>query len=322
MATTQRIDRLEDQPPVRLDGNIELRHLRYFVAVAEAGSMSEGARRLHLAQSPLSQQIRQLEQRLGATLFERGPGRAAQLTQAGEVLYARARQIIANIDEVSQDVREIATGTSGHLRFGAVPTIAPHLTGALQAWCDRYPRATVTFREAGALRLVTELQEHEIDLALVRLPIPQVDVNVRAMWEEEFQLALPPGHPLAGARTLRLSDIAEERFIAFNRQKAWYLFQVIESACEREGFTPRVVLDGASFISVARLVGAGYGVSVLPRSAVEPIRAPRPVLVPIENRPLVTTIAGLSRHGSSPSGLLQSWLDDLERWVRTQNVLT
>src|SRR5712691_5894586 len=110
---------------LRLDGDVELRHLRYFLAVADAGSMTEGARRLNLAQSPLSQQIRQLEQRLGVTLFERGRGRAAQLTQPGQVLYERAQQIMATLEEATEEVREVATGRSGRLRFGAVRTIAP-----------------------------------------------------------------------------------------------------------------------------------------------------------------------------------------------------
>src|SRR6476620_4522558 len=112
-----------DVPQLRLDDHIELRHLRYFLAVADAGSMTEGARRLSLAQSPLSQQIRQLEQRLGVTLFERGRGRAAQLTQAGQVLYGRAQQIMATLEEASEEVREVATGRSGRLRFGAVPSL-------------------------------------------------------------------------------------------------------------------------------------------------------------------------------------------------------
>jgi DNA-binding transcriptional LysR family regulator len=305
--------RVDDAQLREISSSVKLRHLRYFLAVAEAGSMSEAARRLKVAQSPLSQQIRQLEDRLGAVLFERGRGRAAQLTEAGEALHARAAQIVASVDEASAEVREIATGASGRLRFGAVPTIAPHLTDALAAFCSRHPEASVVFREAGALRLVSELQEREVDLVLVRMPIPELEVDVRNLWEEEFLLALPPDHPLAGERSLSLRAIAGERFVAFNRKKAWYLFQLIESACMREGFRPRVMVDGASFLSVARLVGAGYGVSILPRSAVDPIREPRPALVPIEGRPVVTTIAGLTRRGSRPSGLLEGWIRELER---------
>ena len=301
---------------LKLDGEVELRHLRYFLAVADAGSMTEGARRLSVAQSPLSQQIIQLEKRLGVTLFERGRGRAAQLTQAGQLLYGRAQQIIQTLDEASQEVREVAAGSSGKLRFGAVPTIAPYLTGPLQKFCGRFPLATVSFLEAGSAHLVAELQNGEIDMAVVRLPIPPADVEVRVLWEEEFLLALPPDHPLAGSRRLPLRAVAGERFVAFNRQKAWYLFQLIEAACKKQGFQPRVVCEGMSFLTVARLVGSGYGVSVLPRSAIEPIRRPRPVMVPIEGRPVLTPIAGLFRRRSAPSLLLNAWREELERWAQ------
>jgi LysR family transcriptional regulator, hydrogen peroxide-inducible genes activator len=294
---------------------MELRHLRYFLAVADAGSMTEGARRLSVAQSPLSQQIRQLEQRLGVTLFERGRGRAAQLTQAGQVLYGRAQQVMAALEEASEEVREVATGRSGRLRFGAVPSIAAHLTEPLRGFGRRFPQASVSFHEAGAERLVGELLGGELDMVLVRLPIPPADVEVRVLWEEEFFLAVPPDHPLAGRGTVRLAEVAHERFVAFDRRSTWYLFQLIETACEKEGFRPRVVCEGPSFATVGRLVGAGYGVSVLPRSAVEPLRSPRPVTVAITGRPVVTAIAGLSRRHSVPSQLSAAWLDHLEEWA-------
>lgn len=319
MATTRRpaggTPDLDALVHLRVDEHVELRHLRYFLAVADAGSMTEGARRLHVAQSPLSQQIRQLEGRLGVTLFERGPGRAAQLTEAGRVLHARAQQIMTVLDEATEEVREVAAGSSGRLRFGAVPTIAPFLTEPLRRFAEGRPDVLVLFREAGAERLAAEVRSREIDVGFVRLPIPPSDVDVRILWEEEFLLALPPDHPLAAADELPLAAIAGERFVAFDRQKAWYLFQVIEAACEAAGFRPQVVLDGASFLNVARMVGAGYGVSVLPRSAVDPIRRPRPVLVPIEGRPVTTPVAGVQARGVGPSPLTREWLEHLEKWV-------
>lgn len=302
---------------MRLDDRIELRHLRYFLAVADAGSMSEGARRLNIAQSPLSQQIRQLESRLDVTLFERGRGRAAQLTDAGQLLLVRAQDIMATLEEAAEEVRDAAAGASGRLRFGAVPTIAPYLTRPLASFAADHPSVNVVFREAGAERLASEIHTGEIDMGFARLPIPPAEIDVRVMWEEEFLLALPLDHPLADADELPLSAIADEPFVAFDRQKAWYLFQVIEAACEREGFRPRVTCDGASFLTVARLVGAGYGVSVLPRSAVEPIRRPHPVLVPIAGKPVKTSIAGLFRRHSSPSPLVNAWIAHLEDWIHS-----
>jgi DNA-binding transcriptional LysR family regulator len=306
-----------DISELRLDEQIELRHLRYFLAVADAGSMTEGARRLQLAQSPLSQQIRQLEARLGVTLFERARGRAAQLTEAGHVLYVRAQQIMGALDEASEEVRGVASGSSGRLRFGAVPTIAPHLTRPLQSFAQRYPQVMVLFREAGAERLAAEIQSGDIDMGFARLPIPPTDIDVRVLWEEEFLLALPPDHYLAHMEELPLKAIADERFVAFDRQKAWYLFQIIEAACEKEGFRPRVVCDGASFLTVARLVGAGYGVSVLPRSAVEPIRRPHPVMVPIAGKPVKTAIAGLYPKRSNPAPLITAWIDHVDQWIHS-----
>jgi DNA-binding transcriptional LysR family regulator len=299
----------------RLDDQIELRHLRYFLAVADAGSMTKAARRLSVAQTPLSQQIRQLEGRLGVTLFERGRGRAAQLTEPGRVLYVRAQQVMATLDEAAEEVRDLASGSSGRLRFGAVPTIAPHLTRPLSSFAERFPEVMVTFREAGAERLAAEIASGQIDMGFARLPIPPSDLDVRVLWEEEFLLALPPDHRLAEHRELPLGAIAGERFVAFDRQRAWYLFQVIEAACEKAGFRPRVVCDGSSFLTVARLVGAGYGVSVLPRSAVEPIRRPHPVLVPIAGTPVTTAIAGLYPKRSSPSPLITAWTEHLEAWI-------
>lgn len=301
----------------RIEDQIELRHLRYFLAVADAGSMSEGARRLHLAQSPLSQQIRRLEERLGVTLFQRARGRPAQLTEAGHLLYQRAQEVMSTLEGAADEVRGLAAGSSGRLRFGAVPTIAPHLTRPLASFAARHPEVKVLFREAGAERLAAEIAHREIDMGFARLPIPPAEIDVRVLWEEEFLLALPLDHPLAHEESLPLSAIADEPFVAFDRQKAWYLFQLIEAACEREGFRPRVTFDGASFLTVARLVGAGYGVSVLPRSAVEPIRRPHPVLVPIVGKPVSTAIAGLFPRGAGPSPLMASWIEHLETWITT-----
>jgi DNA-binding transcriptional LysR family regulator len=250
---------------------LDLRQLRYLVAVAEEGHVTRAAERLGMQQPPLSQQIKAMEEGLGFPLFHRKP-RGVELTESGRVLFEEARAILARLEQAERDARRTARGELGQLRIGVAPTAPFHplAPGVIRAFRETHPGVAVTLEECLSRQAVEGLAEARLDAAFVRAELPEgTGLTVHRLLEEPMVVALPAAHPLAGgagAAPRALRDFAAEPFIAFARVEGPGMFDVTVAACLRAGFTPRLGQEAPRITSTLGLVAAGLGVALVPAS--------------------------------------------------------
>lgn len=245
---------------------MELRHLRYFIAVAETLNFSRAAARLHLTQPALSRQIRDLEEELGCRLLLRGPNARTELTPAGGQLLVRARVLLAEADQLAADLRESAT----HLRFGHFGVLwLNHFSPALRRFARRHPRLKLDPVELTPRELAAGLRRGEVDVALLgRADVAaHREMASRRLVVYPVRLALAAGHPLAKRRRLKLAELRDARWISWDEREFPGRKQVLVDACRAAGFRPRIVLETDSMASLFVQVATGDLVGhVLPMS--------------------------------------------------------
>jgi DNA-binding transcriptional LysR family regulator len=252
---------------------MELRHLRYFIAVAEEGHVTRAAERLGMQQPPLSQQIRALERELDVQLFRRKP-RGVDLTDAGRALLADARAILVHVDHAFAATRRTARGEQGRIVVGFTSSTPfhPFVPRVIRAYREAYPLVSLTLAEDGSVELIEGLRSERIDAAFIRTPAadPQ-GLAVAALLDEAMVAALPDTHrlaPGAGRRDvpLPLAALAGETFIVYRRPSGPGLYDAIFAACHAAGFSPRVGQEAPRIVSTLNLVAAGLGISLVPAS--------------------------------------------------------
>lgn len=243
---------------------MELRHLRYFVAVAETGSLSRAAEKLFIAQPPLSVQIRQLEEELGAALFMRHP-KGVRLTAAGEALLPEARLLLQRAQRL-RDLVAPGQGT-GSLVLGFVPsaagTVIPELVRALRR---SLPALAVELKEAISSEQVQALVAGRIDLGLARAPVRHARLQPACELADPFCLAVAADDPAAQAAAADLRAFAERDFVGFTRHRGPAYFDQSIHLCAQAGFSPRIRYEASTVHGVLDLVGAGLGVALVPAS--------------------------------------------------------
>jgi len=250
---------------------LDLRQLRCFVAVAEAGHVTRAAEQLGMAQPSLSERIKALEQQLGLLLFHR-QARGVVLTESGQVLLAEAQAILARLEHAEQATRSTARGERGELRVGVAPTAPFHplVPQVIRAFREAFPAVLVRLDECLSRPAVEGLQACRLDAAFVRAELPEsAALTVHRLLEEPMVMAVPAAHPLAAALTdgpHPLSAFAAETFIAFARVEGPGMFDATLAACLRAGFTPRLDQEAPRITSTLGLVAAGLGVALLPAS--------------------------------------------------------
>lgn len=245
---------------------IELRHLRYFTTLAEELHFGRAAERLGIAQPPLSQQIKSMEEIVGYPLFERRP--QVRLTPAGEALLEVARRTLAQVEEGLELTRRAGRGEAGKVTVGfAASILTTALPEILRTYREQYAGVELRLRELSSAAQAAALADGSIDVGFVREAVTQgSDLICEPILREEFVAVLPPAHPLGERKQLHLIDIAEEPFVHFPRAVAPALFDQIADACQRAGFRPRVVQEAQEWLTILGLVEAGLGVSLVPSS--------------------------------------------------------
>ncbi len=245
---------------------MEIRQLRYFVAIAEEGSFTAAARQIHVAQQSLSEQIRTLELQLGAQLFERTP-RGVELTGPGKVLLREARGVLARADRAVAAVKLAASGQDGELRIGFLSSVANYMIPPIvRAFRERFPNVTVRTGELPIAGLVAGVRDGTLDAGLSRPPLVD-DVDIEEILREPVAAVLPDGHPLAGRALLTLEDLAEEPWVLTDRSSWLPWHKKYDTDFARAGYRPRVVERGTSPQNLLALVAAGVGVTRLPMSS-------------------------------------------------------
>ncbi len=271
---------------------MELRHLRYFVAVAEELHFRRAAVRLHISQPPLSQQIRALERELGVSLLERNR-RRVELTPAGASFLASAREILDAVDRAAGTARRVAGGELGSLSIGFVGSamLSPTLPAILRDFRARYPDVELGLRELPTTEQLDALLAGRIDIGVIRGPLT-IPANAGifdfiAIQRERLVVALPDTHPFATKPRVRAADLRGETFVILRRRESPGLFASLASVMSDVGGIPDGALEVTEMQTIVGLVASGYGISLVPASVGErerkgvtfrPLADPSPML--------------------------------------------
>ncbi|PHN31546.1 LysR family transcriptional regulator [Pseudomonas sp. ICMP 561] len=248
---------------------MELRHLRYFIAVAEELHFGRAAQVLGISQPPLSQQIQALEQELGTRLFDR-TNRRVELSEAGRLFLDEARLVLAQVDKAADVARRVRLGELGELNIGFT-TSAPFTSSipqAIFAFRQRFPAVHLALQEMNSMEVAAQLEDESIQVGIMRpLALPESLVVVELL-REPLVAIINAGHPLAqgSEQGLHLSELANEPFVFFPRTYGSGLYAQMMDLARAAGFTPLITQEAGEVMTIIGLVAAGLGVTVLPAS--------------------------------------------------------
>lgn len=288
-----------------LEPCMNLRQLRYFVAVAEELHFGRAAVRLHISQPPLSQQIRNLEEILGVTLFTREKKRI-ELTFAGQVFLDSARKLLEQSQLAIHTARRAAKGEVGTLAIGYASSIP--FTGLIgrvvREFRSQRPDVQLRIREMRAVDQIKALVERDIDIGFAREPLLQThpQVESRCVYHEAFVLAVPAEHPLSHKPSVRLTELRHESFVLYPRDCGTVLYDQVIHLCHEAGFVPNVIQETPQFASVLDLVSAGLGISIVPASTAN-ATLPHVCFRPISDTVAHTAVSIVYRKEEHPTAL-------------------
>lgn len=259
---------------------MELRQLRYFVAVAEREHISEAAESLHVAQSAVSRQISNLETELGTELFER-IGRNVKLTPIGKIFLEHALIALEAIDFAAKQVEEYLDPEQGTIKIGFPTSLASFLLPTvISAFKKEHPNVSFHLRQGSYRYLINAVKNRELNLVFLG-PVPKKDeiIDTKILFTEKISALLPATHPLATKREIQLADLRNEPFVLF--PDGFILNKVVVDACKSVGYTPIVSSEGEDMDALKGLVAAGMGVTLLPESAFYDSTPRRTVRLPL-----------------------------------------
>jgi DNA-binding transcriptional LysR family regulator len=265
---------------------MELRRVRYFVAVAENLHFRRAAEKMNVVQSAISQQVRRFEDELGVELFERS-GHEVRLTEAGRLMLPECRKLILQAEETARVAQQANAGARGRINFALIDNAICSLFPPLvRAFSCRYPDIELTLQGMDWVEQTAALNDRQIDIGLMPAPRPDGDFESEAFVRGPLVAALPRNHPLASQASLSLERLSNEPFVLFPAAKRSRILEVILSACSQRAFTPRVVQEAPQMHTLLALVDAGLGVTLVPQwvasmevhdVAFRPIDPPAPI---------------------------------------------
>jgi len=288
---------------------MELRHLRYFVAVAEELSFTRAAERLHIGQPPLSQQIQALEAEIGARLLERNKRRVL-LTEAGRLFLADARRMLALAEQAKETAHRAHMGEAGELRVGFTfsTPFTPLFAKVVRRYRQAYPRVLLSFQEMATLHQLAKIESRELDVGFVRPASMQLPhkVALTKLRSDPLRLVLPTDSPLARQKSIAVKDLAGQAFVVFPKDAGTGIYHQIFELCRAAGFTPHIAMEAGEPSTIIGLVAAGCGISVLPGSF-EGIHMEGVVYRPLAD-PDATTSMLLARHTEGGGPLAEAFV--------------
>jgi|SRR5579872_540096 len=294
---------------------MELRHLRYFLAVAQQRHFTRAAERLGIAQPALSQQIRQLEKELGVSLFDRD-NRRVVLTAAGQAFLDHAERIVEAADTALAEMEGFARSLRGRVVIGTLQSLSElKLPAILSRFHARYPQVDIALREDTSDRMPFLLLDGTIDIAFLdttRRAVP-AGIAVENIYQDDLMIVVAPTHRLAGRARVALTALRDEPFVMFKAGSG--LRSVVERACNEAGFSPRVAFESGDWSTVSALAAEGLGVSVLPRSLAE-LAKPRVAMLSVSPNHLQRTVGIAWRQGRNLSGAATALLALLRESLR------
>jgi DNA-binding transcriptional LysR family regulator len=279
---------------------MDLRHLRYFVAVAEELSFRRAAERLHMAQPPLSSQIRVLEGNLGLRLFERST-RSVRLTSAGQVLLIEARTVLLAAERAEQSVRNAGHGLIGTLRIGVLaPAATPRLARILRSYRLKFPGVLFSLFELTSIEQLQRLRADQLDVGLLRPPVVFPELEYHFVEESSMVLAAPAGHRLAKLRRVTWMDFDKESLVMIHPSLQHGYYDRFLELCGKNGATPLVGQYANDIHSKMWLISAGFGIAPTTETIAE-VKRPGLIFRPLpDGLPLVQTLLFWKRSNDSP----------------------
>lgn len=245
---------------------MELRHLRYFAAVAKHLHFGKAARELHISQPPLSQQIRELENELGVQLFFRNR-RHVELSEVGRIFLVEANHVLDQAAHAARIVQKASEGEVGRLIIGFVMSATCSvLPGILRGYRKKFPGVELTLHETTTGDGISALREKKTHFCFLRLPVREESLNSLTVLHEQIVLAVPKGHHLAKAKSVAVHSLADEDFILFPREDGPGFHDLILGICHQAGFSPRVVQIASQMQTILALVATGVGIALIPES--------------------------------------------------------
>lgn len=246
---------------------MDLRHLRYFVAVAEEENIGRAAARLHISQPPLTRQIQQLEEELGVTLFTRTP-RGMELTQAGELFLEEARNIRALVEQATERTQRAGQGKLGRLDVGIFGSaILDAIPKLLLAFRNRYPDVKVVLHTMTKAEQIEALRQRRISVGFNRMLAPLADLEIKQVTTEALLLAVPAEHPLAAQPVIRFAELQDHPMVLFPTGARPSFIDKVIGLCADSGFQPQISQEVGDAVTGVALVAGGFGVCLVPDSA-------------------------------------------------------
>lgn len=283
---------------------MELRHLRYFVSVAEELHFGNAAKNLHIAQPALSHQIKKLEEEIGVVLFNRTQ-RKVKLSKAGESFLIRAKEILNNVNEACEEARRIDNGESGHLAIGFTGFVTiDMLPKIIQTYQRRFPDVKLSLKHLTTAEQITALHEEEIDVGILIPPIESNSLKLQLLREESFVMALPKAQFLhKDVSSLKLPALAKEKFIMPTRVSGTGYYDLIISLCYNAGFSPNTFQEAQELQTIIALVASGLGVTLVPES-LSYSKNENVIFVPVDNNDYkMRTAAAWNSSNTSPAAI-------------------
>lgn len=290
---------------------MEIDQLVHFLKVTETENITRAGEELGLSQPAVSRSLQRLEEEIGQPLFER-QSRKMVLTEAGEILVSRARQIMTIIDDTKSEITD--DGQSGRIRLGAIPTIAPFfLPELLQHFSKAYPAARLFVHEDTTTSLLHRLTQGELDMAVLALPIPAKYLEVDNLFEEELLLVMAKGHPLSKKKQINLSDVQPLPFVLLD--EAHCLSDNIVSFCRQRAFHPVSMEKTSQLAMVQELVALDHGVSMIPVMAQAIDHSEQRVYRSLVSPKPTRTIAAVWNPYRFQSKLLQKFRESMHQYA-------
>jgi DNA-binding transcriptional LysR family regulator len=276
---------------------MELRHLRYFIAVAEELSFTRAAERVHITQPPLSRAIADLEAEVETRLIDRTT-QSVSLTDAGLLFLDHARVAVQSADAAKEAARSVGKGQAGRLKIGFVGAAAySFFPQVLRRYREDFPLVALDLTTMTIDSQLSALRLGEIDVGLLRPPFSESEVSSSILFKETFVVALPDNHRLCAKASISLKDLSDESFIVFPRGEGLGFHAEVLALCRRSRFVPRVAQEATPMQTLIGLVDAGMGVAIVPSSAMA-LHLPRVVYRPIQETYAATTFSVAWKKGN------------------------
>ncbi|MDT8860220.1 LysR family transcriptional regulator [Alkalihalobacillus sp. MEB130] len=263
---------------------MELKDLRYFIEVVKYGSFTKAAAHTYISQPTLSKSLKKLETELKVELFERST-RKLKLTDAGEIVYKQGAKILGTTNELTTLLDDLIHLPTGTIKIGIPPLIGTLFFPTIaKNFGKAYPDVTLELVELGAKRIEQLVEEGQVDVGIIVLPIDHSKFNILPFMKEEFMLYTHKDHSLAKKEAVNIQQLAEETFILFNREFA--LHELIIEQCHNAGFQPNIAFESSQWDLIAELVSAELGITLLPKSIYAKMNSDVIQMIPIQEPPM------------------------------------